>query len=140
MEKVGVEKCSLGNAAVHVADEPVYKSENLKKVCLPVKKAITYLNTNYNHELDLNVLADVAGISKYHFARLFKSEVKMTYRHYMRQLRFNEAKRLLISTNMSISQVCYSVGYFDLTTFGRIFKQNTSLTPSEYRKNSKTAI
>ena len=46
----------------------------------------------------------------------------------------NNAKKLLLSTNMSISEVGYSVGYNDANYFARVFKRQEKITPSEYKK------
>ena len=101
----------------------------------PVDKAVRFLQENYRLEIKLDQLAQVAGTSKFHFTRLFREETGMTSRNYLRNLRFNEAKRLLESSRLSISEICYTVGYADPTTFGRIFKEQTGATPTEYRKN-----
>lgn len=53
---------------------------------------------------------------------------------FLTSVRMNNAKKLLLSTNMSISEVGYSVGYNDANYFARVFKRQEKITPSEYKK------
>lgn len=58
----------------------------------------------------------------------------MGFQDYLTMLRINRAKELLRSTNLSISEVCYQVGYQDIRTFNRVFKRVAALRPGEFKK------
>ena len=67
-------------------------------------------------------------------AAVFKQEKGITMQQYHTELRINEAKRLLRSTLMSVSEIGESVGFTDALYFSRCFRKSTGYSPSEYRK------
>jgi len=101
----------------------------------PVNRVRSFLENNSEQCQRLDNLACLANLSKYHFARRFKAETGMTCRQYLSYLRLCNAMRLLRTTRMSVSEICYKVGYGDLTHFARVFKKHSGRTPSEFRRN-----
>ena len=106
---------------------------DLKKV----EKVRCFLEQNYNKDLSLDFLASVASMSKFHFARSFKKLTGLTCCQYLRGTRMREARRLLISSPFSVSEICFAVGYHDLTYFERVFKKAEGGSPSAYRRKFK---
>jgi transcriptional regulator GlxA family with amidase domain len=102
----------------------------------PVKRARIFMEDNYERSFDLDHLASIANLSKYHFARRFKSETGMTSRQYLTGLRLGRAVLLLRATRMSISEVCFAVGFGDLTHFERVFKKQFGRTPTQFRRQA----
>lgn len=92
-----------------------------------------WLRTNLNSELSLAELAEQFGLSQRSFTRRFKSATGMRATEYWQQLRIEAAKDLLTSSNLSIQEIAYHVGYQDQGHLTRLFKQNLSLTPKDYR-------
>jgi AraC-like DNA-binding protein len=84
--------------------------------------------------LSLDELAEVAGLSKYHFLRQFSQVVGMTPGAYLRTLRLCHAARKLRTTDMPILEVALSVGFADHPSFSRAFARHMGMTPSEYQK------
>lgn len=82
----------------------------------------------------LDKLAEVAGLSKYHFLRQFSQVVGMTPGAYLRTLRLCHAARLLRSTTRPIVDIALAVGFSDHPSFSRAFARYLGLTPSEYRR------
>lgn len=82
----------------------------------------------------LDELAEVAGLSKYHFLRQFSQVVGMTPGAYLRTLRLCHAARKLRTTNLPIVEVALSVGFADHPSFSRAFARHMGMTPSEYQK------
>ena len=82
----------------------------------------------------LDELAEVAGLSKYHFLRQFSSVVGMTPGAYLRTLRLCQAARKLRTTDMPILEIALSVGFADHPSFSRAFARHMGMTPSEYQK------
>lgn len=82
----------------------------------------------------LDELANVAGLSKYHFLRQFSQVVGMTPGAYMRTLRLCHAARKLRTTDMPILDIALSVGFADHPSFSRAFARHMGMTPSEYQK------
>lgn len=116
-----------------------YRDESGKGISNPnVSRARDYLSRNY---ADPNLmLQDVAGevhMSQSHFSTVFSQETGLTFTQYLTALRIGKAKELLEATEMRSSQIAQEVGYNDSHYFSYLFKKNTGLTPSEYRKNAR---
>jgi AraC family transcriptional regulator len=85
-------------------------------------------------DFDLARLAAQVGLSKFHFQRLFKSAVGVSPSRYHINLRMNLARQLLRETKMSIVDVALEVGYADPSYFAQLFRRETGLSPSDYRR------
>ena len=85
-------------------------------------------------DFDLARLAARAGLSKFHFQRLFKAAVGVSPSHYLIDLRMNEARRLLRETKKSVVDVALEVGYANPSHFAQLFRRETGLSPSDYRR------
>jgi len=92
-----------------------------------------WLRTNLSSELSLAELAEQFGLSQRSFTRRFKMATGMRATEYWQQLRIETAKDLLASSNLSIQEISYHVGYQDQGHLTRLFKQNLALTPKDYR-------
>ena len=93
-----------------------------------------YLNKNFHENITLNFLAEKFAISPYHLSRTFKKTTGTNFVEFLNNVRIKEAQKLLRKTNLNITEISNKSGYNSLTHFGRIFKNNTGLTPSKYRK------
>jgi AraC family transcriptional regulator len=85
-------------------------------------------------EFTLDRLAAQAGLSKFYFNRLFKSAVGVSPSHYHINLRMDVAKRLLRETKKSVVEVALDVGYANPSHFAQLFRRETGLSPSDYRR------
>ena len=85
-------------------------------------------------DFNLARLAAQAGLSKFHFQRLFKRAVGVSPSRYHINLRMNEARRLLRETKKSVVDVALEVGYADPSHFAQLFRRETGLSPSDYRR------
>jgi transcriptional regulator GlxA family with amidase domain len=92
-----------------------------------------WLRTNLNSELSLAEVAQQFSLSQRSFSRRFKLATGMRATQYWQQLRIETAKDLLASSNLSIQEISYHVGYHDQGHLTRLFKQNLALTPKDYR-------
>ena len=87
-------------------------------------------------DLTISALADELGISSVTLAVEFKNETGMSPSDYLAALRLDEAKRLLLTTNMMVKEISQQVGYEDEHVFIRRFKKDTGKTPGQYRKDN----
>jgi AraC family transcriptional regulator len=85
-------------------------------------------------EFSLDRLAAQAGLSRFHFQRLFKAATGVSPSRYHIDLRMNEARRLLRETKMGVVDVALEVGYANPSHFARLFRRETGLSPSDYRR------
>ena len=83
--------------------------------------------------LDLDELARVAAVSKYHLVRVFDEITGATPHHFLACLRVQRAKELLLQTDHSITEVCLQAGYNSLGTFSNTFSQLVGVSPQDFR-------
>ncbi len=106
-----------------------------------IQRALDFIQAHYADDISLAQISHSACLSACHFCRLFRQEMGIPCRQYLSRFRISKAKQLLSETDLSISQICFDVGFNSLTHFGRVFKQSEGGTPSKYRKaiNAKKA-
>lgn len=92
-----------------------------------------WLRTNLSSDISLAELAQQFGLSQRSFTRRFKMATGIRATEYWQQLRIETAKDLLASSNLTIQEIAYHVGYQDQGHLTRLFKQNLTLTPKDYR-------
>jgi len=99
-----------------------------------VRQITDWIAEHASEDFDLARLAARAGLSKFHFQRLFKSAVGVSPSRYHINLRMNLARQLLRETKKSIVDVALEVGYADPSYFAKLFRKETGLSPSDYRR------
>jgi len=95
---------------------------------------LQYIEASYFEELSVHVLADKAGLSRFHFSRLFKDLTGRTLTDYINEIRVGRAEYLLRNTPLTISEIAINTGFHDIYYFSRIFKIYKHMPPSELRK------
>jgi len=103
-----------------------------------LQQAVNFIHNNFSTDISLDLVAGTAGLSKYHFSRLFKEMTGLTYQSYLNRVRIEQAKHMLDDDALTITDTGYAVGYSDLTHFERIFKKLTGTTPSQYRRRTSS--
>ncbi len=97
------------------------------------------MESRYQENFTMDDLAKQVGLSPRHFNRRFKKATGETPISYIQQIRIEEAKRRLETTNDNINEITWKTGYEDISTFRRLFKKHTSLSPKEYRQKFFTS-
>ena len=100
-------------------------------------KAIAYISSNYTSQLTLKKLSSAVGVSEEHLSRMFSAKIEGGFKNYLQLLRVENAKNLLRTTDKSIYEILLESGFSDQSTFNRVFKIMTDMTPKEYRKTFK---
>ena len=99
------------------------------------EQIIGYIQEQFgNSELSLSAVAEYFQVSERSVNRILKSSVDRTYKNYLDDLRMEKACSLLVHTDQDIKDIVKLVGYFDMSSFIRLFKRNFGVTPSEYRQ------
>ncbi len=101
-----------------------------------LRRARDLIDRDYAEALDLDAMAQEAGHSKYHFARSFAMAYGETPRAYLTRRRVERAKNLLRTANLSVTEVCFLVGFESLGSFSSLFRRLVGHSPSVYRASS----
>ena len=99
-----------------------------------LKRCTDYLAQQFNRDVSLGELANLTGLSMFHFSRAFTATVGMAPHRYILTLRVQEATRLLRTTNLTIGQIAEAVGYKTPQALSRMFKTMIGRTPSDVRQ------
>ncbi|SUN75860.1 Two-component response transcriptional regulator [Streptococcus massiliensis] len=90
-----------------------------------------------NSQLTLKSLAQELGFSPSYLSVLIKKDLGMPFQDYLIQIRMNEAKLLLLTTDLKIYEIAERVGFEDMNYFSQRFKQIVGLTPRQYKKGGQ---
>lgn len=99
-------------------------------------KAKEYIAENYQKDLTIEEVSELADLSISHFCTLFKGTTGYTFLEYLTECRIEKAKSILLNTDVKVYQVAPLVGYQDPRYFTQVFKKITGKTPSEYREEA----
>ena len=99
-----------------------------------LKRVIAHVDDNLAEDLSLKDLAGIAAMSPYHFARAFKVATGASPLQYVINARVNQAKVLLKTTKLTVSQIAFRTGYADPGRFSRHFKKRVGVTPGAFRQ------
>jgi AraC-like DNA-binding protein len=102
-------------------------------VVVHLRRARDHADRHYAEPLDLEQLAAVAGLSKYHFHRLFAATYGRTPAAYLSERRIERAQDLLRATNLTVTEVCHAVGFSSLGSFSSGFRRIVGESPSEFQ-------
>jgi AraC-like DNA-binding protein len=91
------------------------------------------MDRHYAEPLDLNAVAGVAAVSRYHFVRCFARVYGETPMRYRTRRRIERAQDLLRSANLTVTEICMMVGYTSLGSFSSRFRELTGESPVAYR-------
>lgn len=125
-------KIELKNKLIKTIKNIIMNSNsNLEEL---INEAKAYINNNYMDDITLESVANEMCISSYYFSKLFKKEANINFIDYLTDVRMKNAKYKIRNTNKSIKQISKEVGYNDPNYFSRVFKKQTSYSPSKYKK------
>jgi AraC-like DNA-binding protein len=103
-------------------------------VLVHLRRARDHADQHYTEPLDLAALAAVAGMSKYHFQRLFTATYGRSPAAHLCERRVERAQDLLRATNLTVTEVCHAVGFSSLGSFSSRFRQLVGESPSEFQR------
>ncbi|WP_257351810.1 bifunctional transcriptional activator/DNA repair enzyme AdaA [Pseudalkalibacillus decolorationis] len=99
-----------------------------------VKNTKLFLEQNYKRNFKLDELSLIMGVSGFYLNRIFKDQTGLTPRIFLETLKIKCAKELLLKTSLSVTEICYQVGFKSLSNFYIVFKKNIGVTPNKFRK------
>jgi AraC-like DNA-binding protein len=100
-------------------------------------EAALWIDAHSQRQIDLEDTAGQAGISPFHFLRLFSAVIGVTPHQYLVRSRLRHAARLLTEADIPVTDVAYDVGFGDLSNFVRTFHRAAGVSPLKFRQASK---
>jgi AraC-like DNA-binding protein len=99
-----------------------------------INKVYEYVLSNFQEEITLKKMADLANLSETHFCRFFKSRTRKSLIEFVNEVRISHACRLLIEQEKSVNEIAFESGYNNIANFNRQFKQIKKITPLSFKK------
>jgi len=100
-------------------------------------EAALWIDDNSHAEVDLEQAAKQAGLSPFHFLRLFSAVLGVTPHQYLVRSRLRHAARRLTEDDIAVTDIAYDVGFGDLSNFVRTFHRAAGVSPTKFRQASK---
>lgn len=101
-----------------------------------VERAITAMHDNLGEQVTVDDMARAAMFSKFHFTRVFERTTGVSPGRFLSAVRLQRAKQLLVSTDMTVADISFEVGYNSVGTFSSRFTRSVGLSPTAYRRLS----
>jgi AraC-like DNA-binding protein len=114
----------------------LYDATTFARLC----RARDYLGARYRERVTLENAAREGCLSPFHFNRLFTQAFGETPHEFVTRVRIDAAKRLLLSENDSVTDICLEVGYESLGSFSSRFRSLTGLSPTAFRREARISF
>ncbi|QAY66486.1 helix-turn-helix domain-containing protein [Paenibacillus protaetiae] len=118
-------------ATVLTPDEYDQRMKNVQRFA-PI---FEYIDKQYQEPITVDQLAGMAGLSRFHFSRLFKELSGKTVTEFVNETRISKADQLLRSSPLTVSEIAVATGFNDIYYFSRLFKKHKKIAPSAVRKH-----
>jgi len=135
LEEIGVEVAGQVTAALRgrpPAEPPDRAADRARIV-----RAATFIAEHATEPLTLDTVAAEAGLSSFHFLRLFRRQLGVTPHQYLVRARLRRAAALLVDTELPVTDVAYAAGFADLSNFVRTFHRAAGVSPRRFREASR---
>ena len=98
-----------------------------------VERAMIYISEHFTEDIPVSRLAGLAGLSEFHFIRIFRQKTGYTPHEYIVNRRMASARYLLKYTRLTVKEICFSTGFSCESVFCNAFKKHHRMTPQQYR-------
>jgi AraC-like DNA-binding protein/mannose-6-phosphate isomerase-like protein (cupin superfamily) len=99
-----------------------------------IRPVLAYVDGHCRESITLDDVAEVVHVSPSRVRHVFKDVTGVSFKEYVTQVRVAEAKRLLLSTDLSVSEIARGVSYTNLNQFYKVFYRSCAMSPAEYRR------
>jgi len=113
------------------------RTAHSQRQCGVVKRALAYMQANFDRALTLEGVAREVHVSPYYLSHLLSRESNGSFTEHLAAMRMARARQLLASSDLSVGEVAARVGFSDGNYFARVFKRETGVTPSSYRRRAR---
>lgn len=104
-----------------------------------IQEAVTYIRNHYAAGLTVEELAGYLGVNRSYLYTLFKNKLQLSPKEFLTKFRISRAREQLILTEESVENIAVACGYHSTLVFTKNFKQETGMTPTEFRKTNRKA-
>lgn len=126
----------IDNLKISMFEQQISKEQVLGNTDGRTISSITrYLQEHLSEEISLSVLAEEFHLNPQYISQLFKSEIGVGFLTYLTNMRLEKAKKLLVSTALSVAEIAEQCGYSDYRVFTKVFKKTEGITPSQFRRD-----
>lgn len=135
-------KSSMLELIAYLLEEKGVSEQIVSTAQLPIENierlefARNYICDHINQNITLDEISVVTGFSRNYFAKLFQDQYGISPMQFHKNLRIERAKQMLIFSEESITDIASSLGYNNIHTFSRAFKQSTHCNPSDFRNTN----
>src|SRR3982751_4904339 len=114
------------------------EDETYQRLC----RARRFIDEGFDRPLNLDQISGAACFSRYHFLRLFRRAFNKTPHQYLTERRIERAKELLALGQLSVTDICFEVGFQSLVSFSSLFRKSVGYSPMVYRSRAanRTAL
>ena len=105
-----------------------------KYIDFRIRRSLRLMQESFNVEMEMDELARQSGLSRPHFFKLFKKQMGITPNLYLSTLRTEQAIEDLMSSNKTVTDISYDLGFSSQASFTRFFSSNVGIPPSDYRR------
>lgn len=113
---------------------PERENKAPEKEVIRIKNILEYIALHYYNDITLQSCADAVGFNSTYLSRYFSSTMGITFQEYIKRLRIDRAKWLLMTEKLPVTEVCCQSGFRDIKTFNKLFKKECGMSPTEFRK------
>ena len=112
------------------------KTEETAPPTADMPRALTYIHEHFKENPSLSEIAAIIPLNERYFCTRFREYTGVTYKEYLKKLKLRYARRLLLVTELSVTEISEASGYFTQSHFNREFKSYYGVTPIAMRKSS----
>ena len=109
-------------------------SEKEKQKQIKIERVFYYIHENYKKKISLEDTSKILELSPAYFGKFFKEYTGQNFIDYLNNYRLAQGAQLILNTDMSITEICYEVGFENLSYFINSFKKHFKETPGKYRR------
>lgn len=125
-------KKQKGNPSIHFNYEKVEVENHFEK---EEESVFNFLTTNYpKQDLSISDLQNELGLYEQKISSIIKKKTGLTFKQFLNKLRLSEAQRLLLNSDLRVSEIAFKVGYGNVSHFNRVFKEALNCSPNDFRK------
>ncbi len=103
----------------------------------PIQRTLQYIQMHFRENLTVSFLANYVGLTPNYLSSMFHKTVGKTLNEYLTGIRLDVSTKLLIFTDLPITQICYDCGFGSLSNFMRTFKKQYGMSPNQFRQSQK---